>query len=113
MLMTGEFIDPATPLDWGLFNRAVAADAVRGTTLKLCETLKAKPRGALATGNALVYRQLELGMDTAYADASATIACNFADDDAQEGVAAFWRNENRIGFNVEGFARRLIKIYKH
>ena len=89
MLMTGEFIDAATALYWGLVNRVVPAAALRHTTLKLGETLKAKPRGALATGNALVYRQLELGMDTAYADASATIACNFADDDAQEGVAAF------------------------
>lgn len=89
MLMTGEFIDAATALNWGLVNRVVPAEALRNTTLALCETLKAKPRGALATGKALFYRQLELGMEAAYIDASATIACNFADDDAQEGVAAF------------------------
>ena len=67
----------------------MAADALRNTTLALCENLKPKPRSGLATGKALVYRQLELGIEAAYADASATIACNFADDDAQEGVAAF------------------------
>lgn len=89
MLMTGEFIDAATALNWGLVNGVVPANALRNTTLKLCETLKAKPLGGLATDKALFYRLLELGMEAAYAVASATIACNFADDDAQEGVAAF------------------------
>ena len=58
MLMTGEFIDAATALNWGLVNGVVAANALRNTTLKLCETLKAKPLGGLATGKALFYRGL-------------------------------------------------------
>ncbi len=89
MLMTGEFIDAATALDWGLVNRAVPAAALRAETLKLCETLKAKPRAALAMGKALFYRQLEMGIEAAYQDASATITCNFAMPEAVEGVTAF------------------------
>ena len=89
MLMTGEFIDATTALNWGLVNRVVTAETLREATLQLCETLKAKPRAALATGKALLYRQLETGIAAAYADASATIACNFAEPYAQEGVAAF------------------------
>lgn len=89
MPMTGEFIDAAIALNWGLVNRVVAADALGTNTLKLCETLKPKPHSALAIGKALVFRQLELAMNTAYANASAAIAANFADDDAQESVAAF------------------------
>ena len=89
MLMTGEFIDAGTALNWGLVNRVVTAESLRETTLQLCKTLKAKPRAALATGKALLYRQLETGIAAAYADASATIACNFAEPYAQEGVAAF------------------------
>jgi enoyl-CoA hydratase/carnithine racemase len=89
MLMTGDFIDAATALDWGLVNRVVASDALRAETLKLAATLKAKPRSTLATGKALFYRQMEAGLDAAYQDAGATIACNFMDADAQEGVAAF------------------------
>ncbi len=89
MLMLGEFIDAATALDWGLVNRVVETDALRAETLALCEMLKAKPRATLATGKALFYRQLEVGIEAAYADASATIACNFAESHAQEGISAF------------------------
>ncbi len=89
MLMTGEFIDAATALDWGLINRVMPHEALRAETLKLAQTLKAKPRAALALGKALFYRQLESGLEAAYQDASNTIACNFMRADAQEGVAAF------------------------
>ncbi|MCY7387428.1 MAG: enoyl-CoA hydratase [Burkholderiales bacterium] len=89
MLMTGDFIDATTALDWGLVNRVVAADALRAETLKLAQTLKAKPRAALALGKALLYRQMEAGIEAAYADASDTIACNFTQAEAQEGIAAF------------------------
>lgn len=89
MLMTGEFIDAATALDWGLVNRVTPAESLRAETLKLCRTLTAKPRSTLATGKALLYRQLEMGLAGAYQDASATISCNFMHADAQEGVAAF------------------------
>ena len=89
MLMTGEFIDAATALDWGLLNRVVPRESLRAETLKLATTLKAKPRATLALGKALFYRQMEVGIANAYEDASATIACNFMQPDAQEGVAAF------------------------
>ncbi len=89
MLMTGDFIDAATALEWGLVNRVVAPNVLRAETLKLAETLKAKPRATLALGKALFYRQLEAGVEAAYADATSTIACNFMQPEAQEGVAAF------------------------
>ena len=89
MLMLGEFIDAPTALNWGLINRVASAESLRAETLKLCEALKAKPREALAMGKALFYRQLEAGIEAAYQDASATIACNFALPDAQEGIGAF------------------------
>lgn len=89
MLMTGEFVDAATALDWGLVNRVVAPDTLRSETLKLAETLKAKPRATLALGKALFYRQMEAGIEAAYADATDVIADNFMQADAQEGVAAF------------------------
>ncbi len=89
MLMLGEFIDAQTALSWGLINRVADAESLRAETLKLCATLKAKPRETLAMGKALFYRQLETGIEAAYQDASATIACNFAHADAQEGIGAF------------------------
>jgi len=89
MLMTGDFIDAAKALDWGLLNRVVGAEGLRAETLKLAESLKAKPRDSLAMGKALLYRQMEAGIEAAYQDASAVISCNFMQPDAQEGVAAF------------------------
>ncbi len=89
MLMLGEFISASTALDWGLINRVVKAESLRAETLTLCETLKAKPRDALAMGKALFYRQLETGIEAAYEDATATISCNFAQPAAQEGINAF------------------------
>lgn len=89
MLMTGEFIDAATALDWGLLNRVVPAARLRRQSLELAETLKSKPRDTLALGKALLYRQMELGIEAAYQDASSVISCNFLHPDAQEGVAAF------------------------
>ena len=49
----------------------------------------AKPRVAVAMGKALFYRQIETGIETAYEDAGATMACNMMDPCALEGVQAF------------------------
>ena len=89
MLMTGEFIDAATALEWGLVNRVVPIDQLRAVTIEFAEAIKAKPRETLALGKALFYRQMEMGIEAAYQDASNTIACNFMQPEAQEGVAAF------------------------
>jgi enoyl-CoA hydratase/carnithine racemase len=89
MLFTGEFIDAATALDWGLVNRIAAPNALRAATLELAEAIKAKPREAIAMGKALFYRQLDQGLEPAYRDASGTITCNFMHPVAAEGVDAF------------------------
>ncbi len=99
MLFTGDFIDAATALEWGLLNRTCPADRLTETVHELANNLKAKPRETLALGKALFYRQLEANLKDAYSDASKTIACNMAGDVAKEGVDAFlqkrppsWKN---------------------
>ena len=89
MLFTGEFIDAAQALEWGLVNSVVPADLVMESATALAETLKSKPRDSLALGKALFYRQLEAGIAEGYADATRTIACNMAGESAIEGVDAF------------------------
>lgn len=89
MLFTGDFIDAATALEWGLVNRVCPPDGVMAAALELAGKLKAKPRDSLALGKALFYRQLEAGLAAAYEDASRVIACNMAGASAQEGVDAF------------------------
>lgn len=90
MLFTGDFIDAEAALDWGLLNRVAPADQLQETAHALANSLKAKPREALALGKALFYRQLEERLGEAYEDASRTIAGNMDTDIAREGVDAFF-----------------------
>lgn len=89
MLFTGEFIDAATALDWGLLNRICPADRLMETVREVANNLLAKPRDSLALGKALFYRQLETGIAHAYEDASRTISGNMMRPAAIEGVDAF------------------------
>jgi enoyl-CoA hydratase/carnithine racemase len=89
MLVTGDFIDAAQALERGLVNRVVAADALDAEVEALCASIVAKPRVAIALGKGLFYRQLETGIEQAYADAARTQACNMMDGAALEGVQAF------------------------
>ena len=90
MLFTGDFIDAAQALEWGLLNRVVPEGQLLEAAHALAGSLKAKPAQTLALGKALFYRQLEQPLAAAYADASCTISGNMANDDAREGVAAFF-----------------------
>jgi enoyl-CoA hydratase/carnithine racemase len=89
MLVTGAFISADEARAKGLINRVVAADKVEAEVASLVDSITAKPRVALAMGKALFYRQLELGINEAYADAARTMACNMMDHSALEGVQAF------------------------
>jgi enoyl-CoA hydratase/carnithine racemase len=89
MLATGGFIGAEEALAKGLVNRVVAADRLDAEVESLVGQIVAKPRLALALGKGLFYRQLELGIEAAYADAAQTMACNMMDDCALEGVQAF------------------------
>jgi enoyl-CoA hydratase/carnithine racemase len=89
MLFTGDFIDAATALDWGLVNRVVPADRLDAGTAALAAALCAKPRAVVAAGKRLFYEQLGKGPDDAYRIASACITDNMLGPDAREGIAAF------------------------
>jgi enoyl-CoA hydratase/carnithine racemase len=89
MLVTGEFVSAQEAQVQGLINRAVPEDQLDAEVERWVNSLLAKPRVALAMGKALFYRQLEAGMDAAYADAQQTMACNMMEADALEGVQAF------------------------
>jgi enoyl-CoA hydratase/carnithine racemase len=90
MLFTGEFIEAAQAMEWGLLNRVAAPEQLLESARELANNLKAKPAESLALGKALFYRQLEAPLAEAYADASCTIAANMASDVAREGVDAFF-----------------------
>jgi enoyl-CoA hydratase/carnithine racemase len=92
MLITGEFIDAATALRYGLINAVAADDSAQALDAQVELLLRAildKPRAALAFGKELVYRQQGLSLEAAYALAGQTMALNMMDAAAQEGVRAF------------------------
>jgi len=89
MLVTGAFIDADEAKAKGLVNRVADAGALDAEVESLVASIVAKPRVAIAMGKALFYRQLETGIEAAYADAGQTMACNMMDESALEGVQAF------------------------
>lgn len=89
MLVTGEFISAEQARVLGLVNRVVPDDALDAEVETVVASIVAKPRVAIAMGKALFYRQIDVGIESAYADAGATMACNMMDPSALEGVQAF------------------------
>lgn len=89
MLVTGEFVSAAEARALGLVNRVAPAEAFDDEIEALVASIVAKPAVAVAMGKALFYRQIEVGIEAAYADAGTTMACNMMDPCALEGVQAF------------------------
>ena len=89
MLVTGEFIDAPKAMERGLVNRVAAPGELDDAVRALAATIAAKPREAVAAGKGLFYRQIETGIEAAYALASETMACNMMDDATLEGTQAF------------------------
>jgi enoyl-CoA hydratase/carnithine racemase len=89
MLVTGDFIDAREAQARGLVNRVVEPAHLDEEIETLAASIVAKPRTVLAMGKELFYRQVELGIEAAYAAAGETMACNMLDEAALEGVQAF------------------------
>ncbi|ORV52935.1 enoyl-CoA hydratase [Mycolicibacter engbaekii] len=89
MLVTGDFVTAEQARVMGLVNKVAAPEALDDEVEALVAGIVAKPAAAIAMGKALFYRQVETGIESAYADAAATMARNMMDPSALEGVAAF------------------------
>ena len=89
MLVTGEFISAEEAKARGLINRVVEPEHLEAEVENLVAAIIAKPRVAVAMGKELFYRQIELGITSAYEAATQTMACNMMDEAALEGVQAF------------------------
>jgi len=89
MLITGGFIDAATAADYGLINRAVPAEALDQAVRELADRILAKAPIAVRTGKEMFHRQIEMGLDEAYAYAGGVMACNMMAEDTGEGLDAF------------------------
>lgn len=89
MLLTGDLIDAATALDWGLLNDVVEPDALDATVDALATRIVEASPLVLAIGKRAFYAQAGLDQATAYELTSATMTANLATEDAHEGIGAF------------------------
>ena len=89
-LLTGEMIDAATALDFGLVNRVVPAEHLVETVSALAEKIAAKAPEAIRLGKAAVAAQAGMSLAEAYASASRVmVEEDLMADDAIEGIGAF------------------------
>jgi enoyl-CoA hydratase/carnithine racemase len=100
MLLTGEFIDAPTAVEWGLVNRAVPAAELSATVDALAKKICDASSFVVGLGKAAFYAQIDLDQPKAYAYAKEVMSMNALDADAQEGMGAFidrrtpvWRNQ--------------------
>ena len=90
MLLTGDAIDAATALAWGLVNRVVAADRLHHETLAFARKITSSSRGIVGIGKAAFYAQIDLDQARAYEHTKAVMTSNALEPDAREGITAFF-----------------------
>ncbi len=100
MLLTGEPIDAATALDWGLVNRVVPLERLEPAVLELVQAIARSSAYTVATGKHAFYSQIDRTEDEAYDHCELVMTDNALAHDAQEGMTAFlekrapvWRSE--------------------
>ena len=89
MLLTGDPIDSATALSWGLVNQVVPDDTVRTATRELLSRATRGSRVSKAIGKRAFYEQVDLDTESAYDLATDVMASSSQEDDAREGIRAF------------------------
>ena len=89
MLITGEEIDAATALDWGLVNRVVPSEDLEGAVLELVQAITRSSAYTVATGKQAFYSQIDRAEGEAYERCELVMTENALAHDAQEGMTAF------------------------
>ena len=96
MALTGDVIDAATALDWGLVNAVVPDDELDAATLELLGRATRGSALSKALGKQALYTQLDLPVSQAYAYAVEVMAMASQTADAKEGMAAFLEKRHPI-----------------
>jgi enoyl-CoA hydratase/carnithine racemase len=96
MLLTGEPIDAATALDWGLVNRVVPREELEPAVLELVQGIARSSAYTVATGKHAFYSQIDRAEDEAYEHCSLVMTENALAHDAQEGMTAFLEKRDPV-----------------
>lgn len=89
MLLTGEPIDAATALDWGLLNRVVPAAELDAEIDRLIRQIVRYSPRVIGIGKEAFYSQIELDEHGAYDLTREVMVSNAQLPDAGEGIGAF------------------------
>jgi enoyl-CoA hydratase/carnithine racemase len=90
MLLTGEMIDAASAIEFGLVNRVVPREAVSEAVSRCADIIAAKSPHAVRLGKKAVYAQTHMDLAEAYEQTSRVMVENMLAADAKEGIAAFF-----------------------
>jgi enoyl-CoA hydratase/carnithine racemase len=96
MLLTGEPIDAATALDWGLINRVVPPEELEPAALQLVQAIARSSSYTVATGKRAFYSQVDRTEQDAYEHCKLVMTENALAHDAQEGMTAFLRKREPV-----------------
>ena len=89
MLVTGEFIDADTALEWGLVSDVVSDSDLDAAVADKVEKILSKSPAAVRFGKSMFHPQRQMALADAYDFAGNVMAENMMSPDAGEGIDAF------------------------
>jgi enoyl-CoA hydratase/carnithine racemase len=89
ILLLGEMLEAGAAAEFGLVNRVVPEGQALAEALAMAEIVASKSSATVAIGKETFYRQLELPVEEAYAEAASVMVRNMMFRDAEEGIGAF------------------------
>ena len=89
MLLTGEMIDAATALAWGLVNEVVPEAELDDAVARLAGRIARASNEIVALGKRTFWEQIDVSESEAYALTAPVMARNATLADAREGIDAF------------------------
>ncbi len=96
LLLTGDFIDAPSAVQFGLINQAVPADELDAAVQRLADAIVSKSAYAITSGKRMFYKQVEMTLEEAYDYAAEIMACDMGAADAAEGIDAFLQKRQPV-----------------
>lgn len=96
MLLTGEPVNAATALSWGLVNRVVSSSQLDAEIRRFIDIILSRSSATICFGKQAFYDQIDRPLGAAYDVASEVMARNMLLEDAAEGIDAFLQKRPAI-----------------